>query len=154
MNIDPLKLSELIQEIVQTERRQRFVQSPQLDLGDLIRQLKAINDQTKTIAYDFEYAVPTTLDSWRGAYSELALGFDVTVGHSLGREHDPTVAEILTECERAIGKTFTGWKGGKYVMSGKTPVWVANPGNAGNTGIVAITDRGWQVTIDTAYFEY
>lgn len=50
-----------------------------------------------------------------------------------------------------IGKTFTGYKGGDFEMSRRTPVWVANYGNAGNTGIVGIHDDGYSVIILTAY---
>jgi hypothetical protein len=139
--------------MVQEQRWQEFAQSPQLALGEIIAKLEAIPDQAKAVLYVFEYAYPTTLASWRGAYQELALGFQVTVGHNLGQE-DPTVASILIECRSALGQTFEGWKGGDFVMSEATPVWVANPGNSGNTGIVGVTDRGWQVTLDTAYCEY
>lgn len=39
-------------------------------------------------------------------------------------------------------KEFTGWKGGEFTMDESTPVWVANAGNSGNTGLPMC--KNWQ----------
>lgn len=65
-----------IHEIVKAQRRVAFENSPKLTLGELIAKLEAVPDEKKdkTVQFDFEYAYPTTLTSWRGIYAELALG--------------------------------------------------------------------------------
>jgi hypothetical protein len=40
-------------------------------------------------------------------------------------------AELLAECEAAMGQVFTGYKGGDYVMGALTPLWVATYGCCG-----------------------
>jgi len=48
-----------------------------LSLGQIIDQCKVISvlDNPQRVVFDFEYAAPTGLDSWRGVYAELALTF-------------------------------------------------------------------------------
>lgn len=85
-----------------------------------------------------------------------ALGFDF-----VGYEHfdkniehkEPTIQELLTELKSAIGKEYTGWKGGEFRMDENTPVWVANSGNSGHTAIVDVLDEGWQVILVTEYLK-
>lgn len=50
--------------------------------------------------------------SWRGVYSELA--FEPV--------DDTTVGEMLSEARSAVGQTYTGWKGGDYLMTLDTDV--------------------------------
>jgi hypothetical protein len=50
--------------------------------------------------------------SWRGSYDELA--FEPV--------DDTTVGEMLAEARSAIGQTYTGWKGGDFLMTLGTPV--------------------------------
>jgi hypothetical protein len=137
--------------------------SPQLNLGDLIDKLKAIAaskepDKLKDcdVCFDFGSAVPTTLASWRGSYSELALGYRLT-GYDAtdgGHFNDAKLVALITELESAIGKDFTGWKGGEFRMDRSTSVWVANPGNSDNTGIIEAVDDGWRVMLMTQYCEF
>jgi len=51
-----------------------------LSLGQIIDQCKVISvlDNPQRVVFDFEYAAPTGLDSWRGVYAELALTFGFT----------------------------------------------------------------------------
>lgn len=46
----------------------------QLTLGEFIFLLDRIN-KGATVRFDFERFVPTTIDSYRGYYEQLALGF-------------------------------------------------------------------------------
>ena len=55
---------------------------------------------------------------------------------------------------KAVTEEFTGWKGGEFEMDESTPVWVANPGDSGNTGIIDVIDDGWRVIIMTSYCNY
>jgi len=146
------QLSNYINAIANTERRKRFADSPQLTLGQLIRKIEECgvedkNSEPKNIYYDFGGMTPTILDSWRGSYSELALGFD--------RESSEMRADkILKELKSAIGKTYQGWKGGDFTMNEDTPVWVDNCGESTETAIIGVLDEGWRLIILTAYMEY
>jgi len=138
--------------------------SPQLTLGELIEKIKACGlthgdeQEPKLVYYDFGTAIPTDLDSWRGSYDELALGYRLTgydVNSSNGDHHKECKAEdLLKNLESAIGKTFTGWKGGEFIMNENTPVWVDNPGNTSDTAIVNVFDDGWRIILITARCEY
>lgn len=133
----------------------------QLNLGELIQKLEKCEltwreeKEPKNVCFDFGTAIPTTLDSWRGSYDELALGYKLS-GYDNNDEHfSKTTAEaLLNELKSAIGKEFTGWKGGEFHMNKSTRVWVANPGNAGNTGIVEVVDDGCRIILLTSYCEY
>lgn len=142
-----LNLQAIFDNAIAAQRQEHLKASPQLTLGELILKLEAIADKTKQVHFAFEYAHPTQLDSWRGSYDELALGFSL-------EGQAPTVAALLEELKSAIGKTFEGYKGGQYVMGKNTPVWVANYGNTGNTGIVEVLEKDWTVILETKYCEY
>ncbi len=60
--------------------------------------------------------------SYRGYYSDLA--FERGVGTR-------PAADILAECRGAMGRAFTGYKGGDFVMGELTPVWIAAYGSCG-----------------------
>ena len=62
------------------------------------------------------------VDSWQGHYNELA----VTLANQPN-----TVSYAKAILERAIGGTFAGYKGGRYVMNEDTPVHVAQWGTEG-----------------------
>lgn len=115
-----------------------------MTLGRLIELLKA-KPQDVSVSFDFCRVYPTTVDSWRGIYAELALGW--TEGYE-GRCE--TVGALVKELESAVGRTFTGYKGGDYVMDADTPLHVDNYGMASNTDIVAVTGGKWGVVLETA----
>ena|SRR5690349_15752338 len=112
----------------------------QMSLGEIITTLRR-KEPEKTVTYDFVHFRPQGIHSYRGYYEQLAIGY----GHD-----DITVADLLALCERAVGKTFTGYKGGDYVMSENTPVWVANHNEAGGTAIVYVQDQDWRIVLITA----
>ena len=60
--------------------------------------------------------------SYRGYYSDLA--FELGQGKRLA-------SDLLSECKKAMGEVFYGYKGGEYVMGSKTPVWIAEYGCTG-----------------------
>lgn len=61
--------------------------------------------------------------SYRGYYDELA--FEPSTNVPLDK--------MLSEAQSALGRTFMGYKGGNYVMSEHTRVWLANYGSTGET---------------------
>lgn len=116
-------------------------------LGSLINALKRCNADAD-VEFDFCYLAPTKVNSYRGYYDHLALGW--TDKHD-GPGYWPKVSALIAELESAIGKTFTGYKGGEYRMNGSTPLWVANYGQTGGTGIVGLNCEGdMTVTLVTA----
>lgn len=118
-----------------------------LTLGGLIDALERA-PQDADVQYDFCYLRPTTVDSYRGYYDHLALGW--TNERVSAGKYWPKVAEVLATLKAAVGKTFEGWKGGRYVMKPDTPVWVANAGEAGGTGIVGVDAEAHSVILITA----
>jgi hypothetical protein len=155
--------------IIEKMRAEELKNMPILTLGEMIAKMEAIvdkwnkkekrkNEKEPIVMFDFEYAYPTGLSSWRGVYSELALNFSFC-GYGIegyvkvdGFEAEPpTISEFLNMLKNTVGKTFVGWKGGEFVMGKSTPVWVANDGNGGNTAVVGIKDEGYQVVILTQY---
>ncbi len=158
-------LTKSIHGIVKADRDKRMGQSEQLTLGELILKLEQIEPtyvdyekktQDKNVCFDFEYAVPTGVSSWRGSYDELALTFDFTGYEHFSKDKpEPmTLTAFLKLLKETIGKEFTGWKGGEFVMGKTTPVWVANVGNSGNTGVVDVTSDDYSVTLITGHCEY
>lgn len=103
----------------------------QLTLGQFIDRLKELK-QDSSICFEFCCLTPTTLESYRGYYEDLALGFEEEGWGS------PSVGELLAICEEAVGETMQGYKGGDYLMDRDTALWVANSGIAGSTAIVGI----------------
>jgi len=131
----------------------------QLTLGNLIGKIEAIEprdeyNDPKSVQYDFGTAIPTDLDSWRGIYAELALGYKLTgYDDHANSMFQVTVESFLKELKSGIGQTYHGWKGGEFKMDVDTRLWVANRGNSGNTGIYDVLDIGYAVILQTAYFE-
>lgn len=142
---------------VGAERAKTFARGMQLSLGELIAKVEPIAANQKgriddkleeaDVYFDFEYLYPVSLCSWRGSYSELSIEF--------GQGQTAlTVTRFLDMLKESVGKSYCGYKGGDFVMSRQTPVWVANYGNAGNTGVIGVLDLGYRVIIQTGYTEF
>lgn len=117
--------------------------SKQATVGYLIERLSRF-DSEETLRYDFVYMRPTKrLESYRGYYDHLALGYTDKSGEEL------TVKELKKMLEDSIGHDYRGYKGGTYTMYDTTPVWVANNGESGGTAIVDIEKIDCCVTIVT-----
>lgn len=114
-----------------------------LALGALI-DLLAREDPKDKVYFDFGDFIPRKLDSYRGFYDQLALGYDDD------HQAQMTVGELLGEMRQAVGRIYTGYKGGDYMMSRETPVWAANYGRAPSTGIVGVRRDTW-VILETVY---
>lgn len=142
---------------IKNMRAARMIDSPQLTLGQLTERVESILEQWKAsgegdepcVYFDFGSLVPTNFDSWRGSYAELALGYALD-----DDKEGPTLSDFLKLCKETDGATFGGWKGGDYTMNKNTPVWVANQGHSGDTGIVEVLDDGWRVILATSVCEY
>ena len=155
-----MELQDYVSSIVKAQREKRFNDSPQLSLGKLISEferfdLRDSRDEIKTVRFDFGSAIPSTLDSYRGSYDELALGYKLTgYDNNEGHFDECKADEFVKHLKEAIGKEYTGWKGGEYIMRENTPVWVANSGNSGSTGIMGVIDNGYEFIIITGHCEF
>lgn len=137
--------------------------SSQITLGELIARVEPIVAKQREViekyedeayvCFDFEYAYPTDLISWRGSYAELSLTFTFP-DHSDKNTEPLTVTAFLELLKGAIGKTYTGYKGGEFVMGRQTPIWVANYGNSGETAVIGVIDNEYSVILETARCEY
>lgn len=117
----------------------------QLKLGELIFLLSRIDPKAQ-VRFDFARFKPTTLDSYRGDYSELALGFGARMETAA-----VTVEDLLELCRATLGKTLQGYKGGDYTMGENTRVWVANWGDCHDTALVGVIDQENEAILETAY---
>jgi hypothetical protein len=105
-----------------------------ITLGELIDALAKYPADCQ-IGFDFCGTVPTTFESFRGYYDQLALGWSDRRGVA-----HVTCGELLALAKEAEGATFTGWKGGRYTMSRDTPVWIDNRGECTDTVIVGLRE--------------
>lgn len=113
---------------------------PSMRLGDIIDALAACKPSSD-VEFDFGGLHPTGVDSYRGYYSDLALGYGENGGLNAG--------DLLKELRHADGAVFTGYKGGDYRMDRNTPMWVANWGRCHGVAVVAVEDQDWRVVIRT-----
>lgn len=133
----------------------------QFTVGKLISELEKMStfDNSgkfeKTIVFDFGSAIPTVINSWRGSYEEMALGYVLT-GYDSNSKHfnDIKITEFIKMLKESIGKTFEGWKGGDWLCKESTPLWVANNGNNDHSIIVGLYDEGFQIVLLTGYTDY
>jgi hypothetical protein len=121
-----MDLQQIFNNAMAAKRAERQLTSSQFTLIELLTALKAVKNQNLPLVYDGGEYVPTEIDSWRGAYAELAM--DYREKESV--EKIKTVAEWCEILSEAIGKTFEGYKGGDFRMGKTTSIWVANYGNA------------------------
>ena len=112
----------------------------QMTLGEMIATLKR-KDPDKQITFGFGYSRPTGVDSYRGYYEDLAIGYQSCA--------ECTVEKLLKMLESVHGKTLTGYKGGDYLMDDDTVVWAANYGLSGGMAIVDIVDMRYEIWIKT-----
>lgn len=111
----------------------------QMNIGQLIDVLER-KDPDKYVEFDFVHFTPRGVHSYRGYYDQLAIGYE--------RGGNMKVGELLTTLRDAVGKTFTGYKGGEYTMFTDTAVWVANNDESGGTAIVDVRDD-WRIVLVT-----
>jgi hypothetical protein len=108
-----------------------------LTLATLIEKLEGVSPGLSVKFSNGE--APGDADSYRGYYSDLA--FEPT-------ERDVTAGDLLNRAKAALNATFTGYKGGDFVMGPNTPLWAASYGNCG-LAIVGFETDGTAVTLET-----
>ena len=154
-----MDLQKYLESATKKMREARFADSPQLTLGELLVLLKDTptewgdKKEPVTIGFDFGTAYPIGFSSWRGSYAEVAINYALS-GYDGEQFAHTDLKDFVKMLEETIGETFTGWKGGEYTMTSDTPVWVANDGDVGNTGVVGIKNKDYTVVIQTWDCEY
>ena len=113
----------------------------QWTLGMLIDALEK-RPADQDVRFDFGYMVPANVSSYRGYYEDLAISF----AHCNERENN-SVGRTLEGLRAAVGKVFTGYKGGNYRADRDTALWVANYGESGGTAVVGVAEECDYVTI-------
>jgi len=98
------------------------------NLGDFVKDLEKC-DQEAIIKFD-DNKKPQDFASWRGSYCNLALSYEIQEWHHNEDFFDVKVKDILEKAKDTIGKTFTGWKGGDFLMDESTPIYIANQGDS------------------------
>lgn len=113
-----------------------------MKLGELIKALEEVENKALPVSIlPFDLA-PTGFDSYRGFYNELAISY------SSGAE-EPTVEEFLNWARACVGNTFTGYKGGEYLMGEDTPVWISNYGRCSCRLLSKVKVTGFCVYLKT-----
>lgn len=107
----------------------------QMTLGKMIKFLESMPATVKIRGLG-------KLESYRGYYSDLA--FEPIPGKR-------KATDVLVDCKTAMGKTFCGYKGGKYVMDELTPLWIAHYGMCGKK-ILSISASGILETASITHF--
>ncbi|MEM6668575.1 MAG: hypothetical protein AAF661_05095 [Pseudomonadota bacterium] len=114
-----------------------------LTLGQLIHQLSALTEAQKDLPVVTAEGLGIERPrSYRGYYEDLAFC----------PSEPRTGSEVLSSAESALGSTYEGYKGGNYVMTAKTSLWVSDWGNASGIAIVGLEvldDKILLVTRDT-----
>jgi hypothetical protein len=128
----------------------------QLTLGELIDKVAGASPtqpdgDDKRVYFDFCNFYPHDIDSWRGSYEQLALGYRDWYE---GPTHPQTVRDFLAMLNKAVGEVFVGYKGGEYLMTRDTPVWVARHGEVGSTVVSGAIDTGHALIIQTSYLDW
>lgn len=106
-------MQNLIDELSKGWRAERSLS--QMTLGKFISELEKLpsEKQIENICSPHSY---------RGYYSDLSF-----------KKHDgvQTVKTLLNTCKDCLGKTFTGYKGGDFIMDEDTPLWIAEYSRTG-----------------------
>lgn len=178
-----MDLQTQINNMMTARRADEMKNSDQLMLGELILKLEAVKNKELPIFFDREEYQPTGLTSWRGSYAELSITYEKGGGSGFyehkedcpkDKEYDyytcecesigtslenATAKQFLEVLKKSLGKVFTGYKGGDFVMGKNTPVWVANYGTSSgfdykdediyNTKVIDITEENDKVIINT-----
>lgn len=134
-----------IQKLVDTmsEEDRRLRSSYHVTLGELIDDLRQADSDMVVYIDDSKFS-PGKEMSYRGYYSDLAFDASSTAKR---------VSELLDQTERALDSTYTGYKGGEYVMGQDTPLWISGYGRASGNAVVSIQADGDHVSLITKVIE-
>lgn len=105
----------------------------QITLGKLRAALKKAKPNAVVQLGGANTGFPNDSMSYRGYYEDISFE---------PGPNEISAKEFLASVNDVIGKSFTGYKGGQYVMDENTPVWIAHYGSSGNAVIdVRVTSK-------------
>ncbi len=115
-----------------------------ITMGGLLSALERASsgDELQRVQFAFGSAVPTVIDSWRGIYSEPALGYELGGVRLL--------SDLTDEIRSAIGQVYSGYKGGNYTMRADQHVRVDNPGECNVSVLIGVEWGESTVLLHTA----
>ena len=128
---------------------QESLEYGQITIGDFAEILKKIVQYgygKEVISLDCG-SIPTRFASWRGAYRCL------TISHEECYPEECTVSALLEKAEKAKNGIFYGYKGGRYQMSSRTPLFADPYYNASGRYVIGIKKRDRQWIILTEHGE-
>lgn len=135
--------SERIKYFKKNSKEKKGESKKTIKLGEMISKLENLPQEVK-VRFDFFDYIPGDFNSWRGAYSELALGYK---RRKDGKEL--LAKDFLKYCKKQIGCIHQGWKGGSFEMDENSEVWVDNNGESWGLPIRDIIFDGEFVIIKT-----
>lgn len=139
-------LQEMLDQKCKEARENRVKETKQMTLGEFLKKLSAIKDKSKEVRFSFAYYRPTSFHSYRGIYSEIALGYT-------DESNIITVQELISIVKKSIGVKFPGYKGGDFRMTENTPVWIDNQSMASSTALVDVVEDRYGVYLETKHIE-
>lgn len=113
----------------------------QMTLGEIIAELKKQNPDDD-VEFDFVWFYPKGIHSFRGYYDQLAIGYEKAGDR-------PKVKDLLALYRASVGKVFEGYKGGGYLMTEDTAVWVGDTDETADTIIVGVVALNTGVVFQT-----
>ena len=96
-------------------------------LGELICLLEDL-PQNKVVKFGFGHP-----HSYRGYYEDLSFSPEMNV----------TIGSMLEHAKSALGQTFTGYKGGEFLMGEYTECWISCYGSSGGDRIGPTLVKYW-----------
>lgn len=118
----------------------------QLTIGQLISCLED-GPSDHPVRFDFGNFVPTSVHSYRGFYEDLAIGYVARDGNHF----HIYVSEMLDLLRAAVGQLHCGYKGGLYLASKDSVLWVANRGETTGTIVTGVDSDDHVTVIDTGW---
>lgn len=134
------------------EERERVRTMSQLTIGQLLEDLEGIR-----VIYGEDLVVKvrdpdgevmsagSAVDSYRGFYEQCA----VSCSNSWRTEEDTTVGRLIEHLRSSLEEVHTGYKGGDYRFTVRTPVWMSNYGDASGWEAVEVACESDAAVIKT-----
>ena len=118
-----------------------------MKLGQFIKKLEQLIKKhgNQRVYFGFGETYPTDVNSWRGDYSQLALGWNCNYCQSANSE------KLLRICKTAGISTFQGYKGGEYNMNYDVGLYADNWGISSQTIITNIIFDDFKFVIITKH---